>query len=753
MYNRSRTLACSSLLATPRDVLTFLYPAFHFRTPRATYGTTNAQAQAKAQPEDDNILLTDSHTYPAEVPPVPWKLETTSQLSLRDVHDEPKLSIKLAKYEQIEQKREDPPANDDDHTEFTSQKETLLGTTVPHNGSEPGLRFAQPTKFKSLKEALLGTTGSHKNSKLPVRLVSIESNRQRRHSVPSKSNARKAVLRGPMAESIQETLELTPITVRRLRCKVKQREELRDGAVVEEKSSWSYDWRQPLDGLKLRYRDDGSDASLIPLDRPYLLPKRPKYHEVRAQDIPLPSVWSTSSFAEYVQDLTQSKVSRVYNRYIYKGHARHTDAVHDTLINIFEDLSLRPYLTPKAFDITLMYFYKHLKILSVRRLFNLMHELHMDIPTETFNVMLKGAAARKDLHHLTFILRYMALKGVSPNAESWIALLRAVQSNRAKLIIYREMKEAGVLNYPATFQNAVAEILDVELANHITGGQMLAPFIEQLDTRYGPNWLSLSAVNQLCHRLGENGLVSQAMEVLKVATDRNIKPDSITFRTLLSHSLRLRRPKLALQIVELFHSKYHVYPDEVAYDLLFMVAFRSQRLQLCKVIWRYACLNGAVSFRMEQIVTRSLLRNTPQEPKMNLQRWMKTAGKAIAGIDLGVEKEELKSVPQPTGWEIIEILSKWAPTGDPRERAIQLAKKIVERDLNAWRRYVPRFTLVPMLKSALYRDTQWDEQGKKDAPILWKVENSIRVQIRVPSVKEIEKQDRISKWKVKRFGN
>lgn len=770
MYNRSRSLACSNLLATPRDALTFLYPAFHFRTPRATHWTTNAQAHIIEQPEHNGIPLTDSHPLPTGVRLGPEKRELTKQLCSGEGHDQTKLCINLAQPKRIREKGESPPANDEDPTDSTSQKGTLLETTVAHNSSQSAFGHVQregekqqtqnplanddnPAKSKSLKEALLGSKGSHNNSGLPVRLVPTKLKMQRKHSDPPGHKARGVVLGRPTAESIQETLELTPITIRRLRSQVRKMGELRDGAVIEEKGSWSYDWRQPLDELKLRYRADGSDASLIPLDRPYLLPKRPKYHEVRAQDIPLPALWSTSSCVEYVQDLTQSKVSRVYNSYIYHDGMTHVDAVHDALMHVFEDSSLRPYLIPKAFDIALVYFYKHLDIPSVRRLYNLMNELHMEIAAGTFTIMLKGAAANKDLYHLTYILRYMARKGVSPNAESWVALLRAVQSDRAKLVIYREMKEAGVLAYPATLQNAVAEILDVELTSHITGGQELASFLQQLDTKYGPNWLSLSAVNHLCHRLGENGLVSQAMEVLKLATDQNIRPDSISLHIFLSHSLRLRRPKLAIQIVELFHSEHKIHPDEAAYDVLFMVAFRAQRLQLCKVIWRYACLNGAVSFRMEQIVTRSLLRNTPEHPKTNLRRWLKTAGKAIVGIDFGVEKWELKSMTHPTGWEIMAMLSEWAATGDERERAIRLARKVVKRDLNAWRRYVPRFTLVPMLKSALYRDSQWEEQGKRDAPVLWKVKNSIRVQIRVPSVKELERQDRLSEWKARRFGN
>lgn len=753
MYNRSIALATSSLLATPRDALTFLYPSFHFRSTQASYGTTNAQAQIIEQAKDDKNESTDSHTQPTGSAFISQKLEATIQRSSGGPENEPKLPISLVKLKRREQEKGEPLGVDGNPIGSMSQNDTRLGPTLARKESLGLVRMKGksqqrmnslttdegPTKSMTLKEALQEAKRSFSNSGLPVRFF------------PTKEDSlvRKVALRGPTTESIQETLHLKPTTIRRLVSRTKKKEELRNGAVVGEKGSWAYDWRVPLEELKQRYRDDGFDTALVPLDRPYLLPRRPKYREMRALDIPLPAMWSTSTFAEYIQDLTQSQVSRVNNRYIYNSRMTHVDAVHQVLIGVFEDASLRPYLTSKAFDIAFIYFYKHLKVSSVRRLFNMMNELHIETPTETFNVLLKGAAARKNLHHLTFILRYMARNGASPNPESWVALLRAVQNNRAKLVIYREMRNAGVLKYPATLQNAVMELLDVELASHIVSEQEVTPFIEQLDTRYGPNWMSLSVINQLCHRLGENGLVSQAMEVLKVATARKVKLDSISLHIFLSHSLRLRRPKLAIEIVELFRSKYRVHPDEAAYDILFMVAFRSQRLQLCKVIWRYACLKGAVSFRMEQIVTGSLLRNTPAEPKTNLQRWMKTAGKAIVAIDLGVDAKEPKPMWYPTGWEIMEMLSRYAATGEERMRAIRLAKKVVQRDMSASRRYVPRFNIVFMLKSALYRDSKWEKMGKRDAPIWWKVENSIRVQIRVPTAREIATQARIRKRKIK----
>ncbi|MCJ1247678.1 hypothetical protein MMC30_004893 [Trapelia coarctata] len=760
--NRSRALGISSLLATPRDTFTFLHLPLYLRSCRAVYGTSNAQAQIIEQAEDDKRFSTDPRAQPTGGVFIPQQLETTIQPSSGGPENEPKLPISLVKTKWTKEEHGEPPGEDGNSIESMSQKNTVLGPAsvrfVQTNGEKQQPldalnNYEDLTKSLTLKETLLGTKRSHSNSGQRIRFVATKGEKQHRFSDPSELLARTGALRGPTTETIQETLQLKPTTIRRLLSKAKKKEELRDAAVIGVKGSWAHDWRLPLDELKQRYRDDGFDAALVPLDRPYLLPKRPKYREVRAQDIPLPAMWSTISFEKYVQDLTQSQVSRVNNRYIYNDRMTHVDVVHDVLIQVFEGTLLRPYLTPKAFDIALVYFYKHHKISSVRRLFNLMSELHMEIPTETFNVLLKGAAARKDLHQLTFILGYMGRKGVSPNAETWVALLRAVQSNRAKLVIYREMKKAGVLKYPATLQNAVMELLEFELASHIVGGQELAPFIKQLDTRYGPNWASLSVVNHLCHRLGENGLVSQAMEALKIATDRNIKPDSITLHIFLSHSLRLRRPKLAVEVVELFHSQYQIYPNEAAYDILFMVAFRSQRLQLCKVIWRYACLNGAVSFRMEQIVTRSLLRNTPAEPKTNLQRWMKTAGKAIVAIDLGVDATEPKPVWHPTGLEIMETLSRYTIRGKEREWAIRLAKKVVKMDMTASRRYVPVFPLVGMLKSALYGDSEWEETGKRDAPILWKVEHSIQVPIRVPTAKEIEAHARIAEWKMKLLRN
>ena len=537
-----------------------------------------------------------------------------------------------------------------------------------------------------------------------------------------------AALLGKEPDSLLKGFRLEPARIRRMMLTAHRQREIKNNDA--QKGTWSYNWGIPLFELKQYYRHDSSVEPAPPIHRQYPLLTQPTYYEVHARDIPRPVIWSSFSFVNHIKDLTQSSVSRVMHRHIYLDGSSHVDAVRDALMLLFEDPNMRLHMTRKAFDIAMMFLYKHSEIASVRRLFNLMDEIHIEPTVQTFNIMLRGAASNKDLRNFTMLLRVMIRRGVSPNPNSWVALLAAVVNQQAKVIIFRSMREAGVLNDSAALKVAVCQLLDIEVACHIANGQTFAIFMKHMIDRYGDNWLSVLTGNTLCHLLGENGLVSDAFEALQVMNDNLCKPDNVTLHIFLGHCRRLRRPAMALKVLQMFQSKYSVHPKQDEYDMLFMLAWRSQRMNYCKVIWQVACIKAAVSYRMQELVLRSLLRNTPENPTSNLQRCMKTAGKVIVGVDLGATTKSEEFNP---GLEILRRLSSWAESGEQREKLLAVAKCVLKRDLNASRRYVLDGTLPELLAKALELDSEWEVDEKRGASTLWKIQSSLEIKIRAPS--------------------
>ncbi|MCJ1471414.1 hypothetical protein MMC13_000053 [Lambiella insularis] len=553
-------------------------------------------------------------------------------------------------------------------------------------------------------------------------------------------------LKAPTHESLRESFNLSPLTIRRLKSDGKKQEKLRDYKKVNlhrlsmqrHTGSWSYDWRLAFFELKQHYKDDESSISEADLIRQCLHRPISRYYQVRAQDIPRPSVWTTFTFLGYVQDLANSEVTRLMHRHIYKNNTTHEVAVHDMIMSIFADESLEPFMTPQAFHIAFRFFFRHNSTSSVRVLFGLMNSLQIPISTTTFNIMLRGAASRKDLHNFTFLLRVMVGRGLSPNVDTWVSFLAVLNLKIAKLLTVRYIKELGLLQRPAVLKAVVNQIIDIKITNHISSEQDLVAFTTLMDAWYGIDWLSVSAGNHICHILGENGLVSQAVEVLGLMADRGCKPNNVTLHIFLGHCRRLRQPGRAIEVLRLFQSQYGLFPKQDEFDSLFMLAWRNKRVNLCRVIWRVACLQAAVSYRMQELVLRSLLRNTPKEPRTITDLFMKSAGKIIVGIDIGASQLAEK---------LIEKLSCWAEPGEQRKKSTQLAKSVLARDLDATRHYTLVGDFTELLTQALALDASWDTKEAINTSTLWKIQHAVPMEIKVHPTPNTVRTER---WRVGR---
>ena len=703
-YYTSRSLAIINLFVTPRNALSFLYPSWIILDRFSTkYRYASTQATDIEQVENCNELR------------VPDKQLLTG---IDAGQESNRFSIaRRPKRKPTSFLNTPSPSSTPTHCRLDG----LKSPGRPLHGKDPdsiGDSFKSAggalLGFKSLEAVLLDRETGALKSLAPLSGIRLEPARIRRLQVKARRD------------------KLEPVRIQRVRTKAQGGDEIENnGAQFDQNGTWSYDWQLPLLLLKQYYRHDSSDE---PDPQSRLRPKSPNYHDLRARDIPQPAIWSSSIFVNHIKDLMQSSVSRVMHRYLYPDGNDHANAVHIALMLLFEDPSMRVYLTPRAFNIAMMFLYKHGQIASVRRLFNLMDELRLKPTVETFNIMLRGAASQKDLHNFTMLLRVMIRRGVSPNSDTWVTFLVAVVNDQARVVIFRSMKAAGVLNNSTALRAAVGQLLHIEVADYIASGQTFAIFMEHMTDRYGKNWLSLTAGNTLCHLLGENGLVSEAFEALEVMSNNICKPDNVTLHIFIGHCMRLRRPVMALKVLLMFHNKYGVYPTQDVYDMLFMLAWRSQRMNCCKVIWQVACVEGRVSWRMQQLVLRSLLRNRPNVPTSNLQNWLETAGNVIVGVDLGATIKCEKLNP---GLEVLRALSSWVDFGKRRQTLRGIAGRIVKRDLNASRRFVLDGTFLELLSKALEMDSQWELEGKRRAALLWKIENSVEIKTRAPSAEEI----------------
>ena len=630
-------------------------------------------------------------------------------------------------------------------SEFTVIGKAGKGEQEQGDGPELPTKSAQeteevPTQLDSTWPSKSDTTNAYDQDYFSGRRNPSKSASRRRHglerrkstaeAISSFKTLREAMSRQPGTEERPESFQLGPPQVRLMKKKVDEHTEQHEkksvfNSLMKEKGPWSGDWRFSLRLLRQHSEADHSPA----LYSAAYIRDHIQYRQVPAYDIPPPPVWTKENLVTYLYELTHSKVSRQMQRHLYKDSPPHVLAVRNVLFSIFDDPAMTEFLSPAAFDIALLFFYIHNTIRDSRILLNRMLETDVPVQTSTFNIMLRGAAEHNDLHNFTSLLMSMTEMGIKPNENTWVAFVSVVESKVVKYAIVKAMRERGFLQRPDTLQAIVIELLPMEAVAHILSGMDLIVLLEQFDSKYGPNWFSTYAANLLCKALGEHGRFQDIVNLLGVVVQRGCKPDRITLITLLSLCTKLLDINLALRFLVLFRSRYNIHPNEDAFHLLFMIAWRKKKYNACRAIWRVACVNAFVSFRMQELVMRSLLRNTPMSTQSKHHIWMKEAGKVIIGVDFGAPGP-LQPPPKsgreenPGHWDIMKDLMTWAPP-EERPRRLELAKQQLAADLDACNRCRFDGDFLALLAEALKRDAHWEEGDRWRMPIAMKIHRAL----------------------------
>lgn len=516
------------------------------------------------------------------------------------------------------------------------------------------------------------------------------------------------------------------------------------------KGSWSQDWQIPLELLKQHYKAETREQARKGRPRAVWFSTRKKIHQVRADRIPKPQDWSLVAFQHYVEDLTSSTVDRLMQRQIYGIGESHVIAVASVLERLFLDTDTKRFLSPKACNVALHFFYKHAMLSKARFLYTRMEDLHIGNQPETFDVMLQGSAANKDLHNFTFHLQNMIERACSPTSKTWSSLLMAVDSSEARAVIVQAMRARKLLNRYSTMRKVVDLIIRDEVAKHLDGCNEMSTFFTNMDARYAPGWLTISAANSMLDEVGMRRSASEAFEVLQEIGRRITTLDCVSLRTLLTHCLEIRAHDLAIDVLDYFEVKYGIRPGQNEYDLLFKQAWRGRFYNFARVVWRSACMEAAVTFKMQKLVMESLTFKAPDrsntQPKSRAEIWKAAAGKVIVGIELAAKEDNPGEAQNPD----TTFLSPIQNLSDGRQNLsahleqlmddtkvlrktlspLRSTKALLSSDLAAFKTYRMKSQLTSLLREALALDREWAKGNWRDISTTWKCRNAITVGVR-----------------------
>ena len=446
----------------------------------------------------------------------------------------------------------------------------------------------------------------------------------------------------------------------------RQEDRLLINQLLKDKGQLSYDWRIPLRMLehytspefsKVEARHDdhrtdtladesanalydeeassnirrvSSDTSTLRVMR---VVSRDRSHTDLARNVPRPSVWTVPALANYIEEvaLTQYAKDKIPQTPSSNTEPSSNRAeVIRILDKIFDSYYLKRYLSVQAYNTALTFYFNQGLISKARFLFDQMEDLGFSIPRETFNILLRGAASSKDLHNYTFILSKSLQRGFRPDAETWNSLLMAITSDEVRAIVTQKMWESGKLGVWSGKGGAMKPIVQNELKSHVERRIDRGAFLDHLDERYGPGWLTTSTGNKILHEFSRVYGVPEALALLPGLTQRGFVADHVSLDTLLQHCLLLKQHKNAIDVLRHFDHSFVLEPVRTAHEILFLMAWRDHLLNFARIVWRHACIRGYTTFKMRNYVFKSLLENdTAHEGSSRSLRYRQLVGRFV----------------------------------------------------------------------------------------------------------------------------
>ncbi len=511
--------------------------------------------------------------------------------------------------------------------------------------------------------------------------------------------------------------------------------------LLKDKGRLSYDWRVPVELLEHHYQFPNAqtpnpDISLfrkaVPSDdtasghqgasRIQRIKTRIQKQAKLARDIVIPSVWSETALAIYVEDLVEYEyrkdaVSRVW-QLADKGSSNIAD-ITTALNGIFTSPTTKRYLSIQAYTTALRFFYDNGLFSDARALYIQIEDSRLNIPTEIFNLVLRGSASSRDLHNFTFILQKCIQRGFKPDIETWNILLTTISSSEVRAVIIQRMRERGILDSLPEKGNALRLIVQHEIGSHIDKIADRGAFLDHMDECYGKTWLTTSTGNKLLYEFGKRRSMSETLNLLPSMKLREWRPDEISLDTLLRQSLLLRQHKYSIEILENFRYHFRVEPAKQAHETLFLLAWRSHLLNFARVVWASACTCGHVTFKMQNFVFQSLLSKAALQPSDgSSERFKKLAGAFVVGVN---KSKEMMS-PGLGG-------TSEAQGPVTRRSIVKYAQILLQSDLSAAGSPRIQEDLGKLLLQALELDTEWVATKFLDAADLQQVLQS-GIQIR-----------------------
>jgi hypothetical protein len=416
---------------------------------------------------------------------------------------------------------------------------------------------------------------------------------------------------------------------------------------------------------------------------------------------------SVRRFAEYVENLIQLH-DDAQGRSVCSAQSTHMEQIKNIIEKLFTREANQKVVSTSALNMALSFLCDHEFLRSARLVLSKSEAV---ASANTYNILLRCAAKRQDLWVFRHILSSMSRFHVRPNGQTWIAFLHCLISPNVKERVMQHMLEKEYMTDPRTLEDALQLNISSMFTRHLDSERDVQSFIASMVKSYTPKFLSALSLNLMLEETVTRKDFDAMRQVVECFSQFQLSVDSRT----LNQVFRFFRADIHKALLFLFrYIKLDRHPlDESNFEKLFFMASRKRSYNLCRVLWRYACMEGLTSWKMRQAMRTSLAWGALKSKDDSMADvWQRSAGKVIVGLEYYPTGDRWpKAIRRmvPSGYEDDPIAFLNEPTSSPEMRAAQqaLAKTLVRQDVKEGKQFQPVEPLVLMLDAASILDRQW----------------------------------------------
>ncbi|KAL6236878.1 hypothetical protein BDW75DRAFT_205531 [Aspergillus navahoensis] len=434
-----------------------------------------------------------------------------------------------------------------------------------------------------------------------------------------------------------------------------------------------------------------------------------------------PSLSTVRQFAEYVEQLTKSQRT--------PGHRTpHRQRVAMALRDLFFHADKEHLVSTTALNTAVSYLLKQHYRDYVRGILNRAGHV---ATTETFNIILKSVARNQNIVSFRTVVVVMRRLRIAPDVRTWLAFLDSLVSPLKKAHLVKLLEQKGYLQDRPIIRSVLQVMVKDLFKAHLRDGRTVREFFYKTIMVAGSNWFPPSLIKQMFSVTVQLRNVHAMQQLLKVCKENQLQlPSAVAYEII---HLFPRDTFSAVHYVLQCLDSPNAELDKETYEQLFVNAFQNKHFNLCRVLWRYACMNESTTKPMRSTMSFLLTQNKASNRFSEQdQRWWTSAGKVIAGVCLHLPKYPLKDdllrvIPQEfRDSPLSAFVNSGKVEGKERARQRTAAKAIVRHDyqIGAW--YRPKYSVTHMLEAALALDKEW---GSVPRPTNWYLQNALDIPI------------------------